>query len=423
MGSFKLRRQSSPLLFAWTICLAVYGKAIQARPIYWSDIKATAKNAPRAKAAEAEVSAVESQYDSAAASNHPKVYSTLVASRSVDTSSEKSANTHSAQITLEQELFSFGRDTAAIKSAERALDAAKKNRTAASVAFRAEVAKAWNNALYFSRLIEISTKAAERRRSNIQIVALRYNSGRESKGSLLSTEFAGKEALIDAKEAQEKSKLARSNLALLIGAEFSNDDMLAGELSERKPNASPVDVVNLPQIQASIAKVAAAQSQLDASRKKHYPDLTFNASAKKTATPDLPLNDPVYSASITLTVPLYDAKTNADNRAAIAKLASSESELAIATATASQKLQDSKVSLDLASERLENAKLGFEAAKLQAEVSRQRYTLGLMSFQDWDSFESAFIRSETKLLEQEKNFADAQTAYLESLGVSMEDSP
>jgi outer membrane protein TolC len=425
MDSFRLKKLNwnSPAKILAALVLLAHGYSSPCLALSWEEVKSMARNSPRLKSAEADVSGAQSSLDAAKAVYYPKIYSTLESSRSVDTELRKSSNAHSAAISLQQNLFSFGKDSASVQSADFYLEAARKSKAAASVTFRSELAKAWASALYQDKLREISAKVVERRKANIQIVRLRYNSGRESKGSLLSTEYAGREASIDAREAQERSKLARVRLSALAGSEIPADAPLVGTLTETSSLSAETSAAKLPQVQAAAAKIEAAKAHQSELHKKHLPDLSLSASAKKSANPDLPLNAPVYTAALTLSVPLFDARLSADERSAAAKLAGAEAELAAITTTAGHELESARLGLELATERLESARLGFEAAKLQAEVSRQRYTLGLMSFQDWDSYESAFIKAENKMLEQERVFAEARATYLESAGVSLEEGP
>ena len=122
-------------------------------------------------------------------------------------------------------------------------------------------------------------------------------------------------------------------------------------------------------------------------------------------------------------MPLFDGQTSADVRGAAAKLSAATVSLAESRATAAQKFKATKSNVDFALQRLEVAKKGFEASKLQAEVSRQRYTLGLLSFQDWDAYESELIKSELDVLSGERDVADAVADFYEAAGLTLEEDP
>jgi outer membrane protein TolC len=97
--------------------------------------------------------------------------------------------------------------------------------------------------------------------------------------------------------------------------------------------------------------------------------------------------------------------------------------LAEASATQKQKALSTASAFSFARQKLEVARKIFEATKLQAEVSRQRYTLGMMSFQDWDSYESDLMRSEGEVLRAKYNLSDAHADYLEAIGIALEEGP
>jgi hypothetical protein len=46
-----------------------------------------------------------------------------------------------------------------------------------------------------------------------------------------------------------------------------------------------------------------------------------------------------------------------------------------------------------------------------------------MSFQDWDSFENDFIRTELDVLQSEKDVADSLATYQEAIGMTLEEGP
>jgi outer membrane protein TolC len=389
----------------------------------WIDIKTKALNAPAIRSAQGEVEAANAGLESSKAGFYPRLYSTLQATRTRDEQYKTSGNNYSAAINLEQSLFASGRDLANFDAAESSRKASLLSLKDASVTLRSSLAKAWSRALYFDRLGVLTKQTISRRESNSQIVRLRYASGRESKGSLLVTENAEQRALVDFHDAQKKSLLSRADLGVLTASPLSVKEPLLGSLADDSWAPPAEHRQQDLKVAANEAKLEAARASIQAARAKYFPDLSLTASARKSAQSGLSLKEPIFAAGLSVTIPIFDGRNSGDVRAATAKMSILEATLTRSKLESDQATQTALANFEIARERLTVTRQGLEAAKVQAEVSRQRYTLGLMSFQDWDSFESALIKSELEVLSSEKDLADAVSDYLSAIGTTLEDDP
>lgn len=396
----------------------------QAYALTWSDVKAKATaHAPSLKSARAEVDASDAAITSANADLLPSISSSIGSSKNIDTGTGDSKNSIEASIALEQSLFSFGRTRAQIDAAHSEKSASIANLRLASATLRAKIAKAWSKTLYLQELVKIGEKNVTRRAANVQIVKLRYQGGRENKGSVLRTEASKLQTQTDAAEAQANLTLSKGELSVLIGQSIDENDLLSGDLipelidrSKSKPNEHP-------QVAAMVAKQRQAEASLREAKRRYLPELSLAAAAKKSASPNLPLGPPQYSAGLTVRVPIFNWATSGDVASASAKSKVAVIAAEEAKASYEQKIKQTESSLEIAQKRLEVSQKIFEASKLQAEVSRQRYTLGLMSFQDWDSYETELMRSEADILRSKLEVANCYADHLEALGISLEEGP
>ncbi len=108
---------------------------------------------------------------------------------------------------------------------------------------------------------------------------------------------------------------------------------------------------------------------------------------------------------------------------AVAALGVVSAELAVNAAKQDLDLELARAQVKLESSvgEFEAAKKNLEASKLQAEVYRQRYTLGMISFQDWDVAESDFIRADREMLSARRSLADAVTQVELAQGLTLEE--
>ena len=416
------------------LCIAIFTASVlqilstPALGLSWLDIKSMAqKTAPDIKQAETERKFADIQLEAAKSLFLPKIYSQFSASRTVRTESKIASNEYSGSLSVEQSLFSSGRDIAKFSSAKFAQNASNLEVKLNSAALRAKLARAWSDCLYLDNLEKITRRTIARREGNHQIVKLRYKAGRESKGSVLKTEAATLESQVSSFEASAQARIARGDLAVLMGQEVSMSEPLSGQLYDKKIldaelSAPRKQDINL-EVQATTAKLKAAEQALISAKRQYLPEVTLSGTARKSATPDLPLADPVYSASVAVRIPIYDASNSDEVRSAAVKASQAEIEASKARASVDQKIIVVKSSLEFTQKHLEATQKGLEASKLQAEVSRQRYTLGLLSFQDWDSYENERINYEMDVLKAERAVAYALADFYEAHGVTLEEGP
>jgi len=58
-----------------------------------------------------------------------------------------------------------------------------------------------------------------------------------------------------------------------------------------------------------------------------------------------------------------------------------------------------------------------EAQRVRAEIARNRYNNGLMSFEDWDQIENELITRQKTMLQTERDRVTAEAAFEQAQGV------
>lgn len=408
------------------ILLTCFGMNLSypSQAVTWNDMKSLAiESSPAIKAAVAEVRSSNAAVSSIQSQFLPSVSSTISVNRNIETVRDQAKNYFDASIFVEQSIFSFGRSLAQLDAAKASKFSSESNLKLSNVKLRARLAKAWAKSLYYGELQKIHQKNILRREANFQIVKLRYKGGRENKGSLLKTEVATLQTQTDAQEAKANFDLSRGDLSVLVGRDLPPNEPLNGDLNSDHELTFASDNHDHPAVMALISKARAAEAAVNEASRRYFPELYLSATARKSASPNLPLEDPQYTVGVTLKFPIFDGKISSDVATSLAKQKSVEIALNDARATYKQLTKSAATSLEFAKKRLEASFKNFEASKLQAEVSRERYTLGLLSFQDWDSYESDLMRSEVATLTAKLDVANAVADYYESLGVTLEDGP
>ncbi|MCW7460645.1 TolC family protein [Leptospira limi] len=330
-------------------------------------------------------------------------------------------NRYSVGLSTNQNLFSGFRDKSGIEKTEALLQAAKQTLNDSRLKICFELKSAYSQTLYAKELYQLSLKIKERRIKNRDLVKLRYEVGREHKGSFLLSESFVKQSEYEVSFAERLFQTNWKEIERIIATpvEVSLDVPLVSEpiveikISE-KEKSSLLDAH--PSIMAEQSKVRAAQANIGIAEAGFYPDL--NLSATVTRQDDVWLPKPRnYSFGINLTYPLFNGGRDYYN----VKIAKSEYEKSIHTRDSKKNLltfslEQSYLNFINASEQLLVLTEFYKASDTRATIARAQYSNGLISFENWDIIENDLINREKNLLIGKRDLGLAEATYLRNLG-------
>ncbi|WP_246834581.1 TolC family protein [Leptospira levettii] len=330
-------------------------------------------------------------------------------------------NRYSVGLSTNQNFFSGFRDKSGIEKTEALLQAAKQTLNDSRLKICFELKSAYIQTLYAKELYQLSLKIKERRIKNRDLVKLRYEVGREHKGSFLLSESFVKQSEYEVSFAERLFQTNWKEIERIIATpvEVSLDVPLISEpiaeikISE-KEKSSLLDAH--PSIMAEQSKVRAAQANIGIAEAGFYPDL--NLSATVTRQDDVWLPKPRnYSFGINLTYPLFNGGRDYYN----VKIAKSEYEKSIHTRDSKKNLltfslEQSYLNFINASEQLLVLTEFYKASDTRATIARAQYSNGLISFENWDIIENDLINREKNLLVGKRDLGLAEATYLRNLG-------
>ncbi len=333
-------------------------------------------------------------------------------------------NDYSFGLSLRQNLYAGGRSTAEVEKSQLALEASKLNLEQIDINLGHDLRLTFDNALFYQKLIEVLDRAVDRRRQNVSIVKLRYEGGSEHKGSLLKAQASLAESEADLDETHRRLTLAKTQLAMLLGADIKSDTKFVGEL--RRPNN--VSQPNFEQIASNLVTrrkaltdVRISETQLSVQKAAYYPEIGAEASVLRSST-EWPPDRNRFEVGITLNLTLYNGdKTPANVRSASHELAKSELALRDVESQSLFDLKQSFTGLVDTTNRLRIKEQILAASKVQAKVTRDQYTLGLTTFQTWDQIESELINNEKTVLTSLREVAQAQTEWEKAKGLKLQE--
>lgn len=377
--------------------------------------EALARN-PELIAAREELAAAENRLSAARGDWAP----TLSAAASLDKSGsdgpfmEAGPWDNSAALTLRQNLFDGLKTLAGVESARARRDAAGARRDGATARILEALRLGHTDLLYAQENERLARTIAERRRDNRDLVGLRFDGGREHKGSYLRIQAAHTQALYDVNRAVRDVFLARGVLARVLGRELDVPLVATGTFARPAPPAAPptIDAASeTPAVRAADADRRAARAAVANARGSLRPSLDATLSQQWSGE-DGRFPDAVWRGGFSLSWTLFSGGSRrADERAAWADQRAAEAALVNARRAAHETLRSAWVDHHNAHQALDVRAEFLKAAQVRAEIARGQYTSGLLAFEDWDLIENDLIESEKQALLARRTAARAAAAW------------
>ena len=304
------------------------------------------------------------------------------------------------------------------KEAELYAEKANFDQTRSNVEY--DLRKAFSDQLYAQELLELVKNIAARRADNTRLVEMRFEGGREHKGSLLLKQAQLADALYSVGEAERSLELARRRLAGMMKQTVYPDFTVNGEL---RTNAPPSDVSlnelarQTPTYHIAEANIKAAEQGFIIKSGIRFPKVTANASMSGNGDRDITTES--WQTGISVSLPLFTGWKNSQD-IIISGLQREQKRLE-AENTMLDLLNNLQAALNTCRNRyaalsVQNAQL--EAATVRATVARAQYQQGLISFQDWDTIETSLVTSQKSWLSSRLAADQAAAAWQNAMGLS-----
>ena len=330
-----------------------------------------------------------------------------------------SSESYNATLNLSENLFNGFGDRARYEIArlnERLLQASL-DLTKARVS--QTLKQAFAGLLYSRASIILSDEIIARRKNNLGLVQLRFEGGRENKGSVLLSQAYLKQAQYDRLQAGNGLAEAREILAAALGIEPEAVGLPEGSVPTSPPPVS-IDVKSIAAATPDFAQAAAREEQsrqgITVARSGLLPSLNLSAAAGKLDSYFFPHNDK-WQVGLALTIPLFSGGHDYYGlQAAHANLfAASAARDAVdrALVTKVQQAFDAYV-LAVEKELVDQSFLA--AARTRADIGRGKYNNGLLSFEEWDIIENDLINREKTALASSRDRINAEASYEAAIG-------
>lgn len=387
--------------------------------VTWDEAVSQALRAnPELGAARAAASAARLDYYSSYNGVLPRVS----LSNGVSESSTDRDPAYSASANASLTLFDLG-TYAGIRSAAASSRRAQASQRDVSAAARLDLRRSFLQLLFQQENAAVADGILALRRRQAELVALRYDSGRESKGNRLRARAQLLQAEAALRQARRDVATARLTFSRRLGDERYEALTASGTLSAAAAPPAPEKLVELalarPDVAAGRAAVDSARAALTTARSAFFPALTASYTRGRSGPTEFPVDRHFWSAGATLSLPLFSGGPSSaflENASARRSLRRAELDFQAARQAAVVSLQTAWADFAQADDQVAVQAALLEAARQRNEEADVRYASGLLSFDNWEIIVSDRVSQERAALSSRLNAGVAEAAWERALG-------
>ncbi|MDD5613517.1 MAG: TolC family protein [Candidatus Omnitrophica bacterium] len=393
-------------------------------PLDWLECLGQAKrHNPELVSALEKIKQAKSDKDIAVSPSLPDITADLSGKRSKSSSGD-AQNSYSYGLSGKQLIFDGFKTFNIIAGSEYSLSAQQYSYLTVSSNVRLNLRKAFVSLLKAQELISLTEEIAKRRDQNFKLVKLRYEAGREHKGSLLMAEADLAKAEFEVDQAKRNLSLAIRDLSKNIGLDKPVNLRIKGDFSVKESYAFSPDFEHLvatnPFLKELIAKKESARHSLYSARAEFFPQVYLSSSIGRSSSSWPPEGDN-WSLGLGVSLPLFEGKSRiAGVSKAKSKLAQAEADEKSGRFGVLATLEEAwKYFQDAGASVLVQVKF-LNAAQERARIAVTQYETGLISFNDWIIIEDNLVNAKKSYLNVQAEMLLAEAYWIQAIGGTME---
>ena len=415
------------LLAIFSLLLFFFSNETKAEEILtWNDcVREAIKNHPDLISASENLKQSKSDKSITMSTMLPQI-SADASDKKMETDSKKEYEASSYSLTGKQLLFDGFKTANDVKAASKTINALQYNYAVTSSNIRLRLRTAFSELLRTQKLVLMTEEIALRRKQNAELVKLRYEAGREHKGSLLTSQADLAQAEFEVVQAKRSVSLAQRQLTKELGRRKiipikANGDFEITEINREKPNFEYL-ADNTIFLKELIAKKEAARFGLKSAKADFFPKIYANASTGTTNSDWLPDEDTyAWSVGVSVSLPIFEGGKR------IAKVSKAKAGLNKAQADERSgrdsiifTLEETWTEFQNAADRVSVQRKYLEAAKERAKIANAQYSTGLTSFNDWIIIEDNLVNAKKSFLNAQANVLVNEANWIQAKGGTLD---
>ena len=426
-----MRKITSIIIISVLFLSALLAKVKAEEVLTWQDcIKEAAKNHPDLIASQEAIKQSQAAKDITASALFPQINSDLTAqtskvtSESGGTTVSKTSDSYSYGLTGSQLLFDGLKTLSNVNAAKENIKASRESYSFTSSEVRLRLRTAFVNLLRAQELVLVTEEIIKIRRDNLELITLRYQSGLEHKGALLTADANLASAEFSLAQAKRDIELAQRQLTKEMGRKAFIIMNVEGDLKINDAVTQKPDIEALADNNPSLKQVTAQKNSAEFGIKSAYanfsPVLTGQAGADKSSSHWPPRNDG-WNVGLSLSLPLFEgglrlaqvSQAQALYYQLLANERSTRDGIIVSLEQAWTSLQD-------AIETVAVQKKQLTAAEERANIAEAQYSVGFITYDNWAIIEDNLVRAKTDFLNAEANTLLAEANWIQAKGETLE---
>ena len=404
-------------------CFIYSGKVEAEELLSWGGcIKEAAKNHPDIIASQQLVKQSEAVKQQTASGLFPQVTANLSAQTAK--SNGKTTDTYGYGVNGTQLIFDGIKTINNVNAASENIAAAKQGFRFTSVAVRYRLRLAFIDLLKAQEMLRITEEIYEIRRGNLELITLRYESGLEHKGALLTAEADLADAKYGISQTKRAVVVAQGELVKEMGRKQFSPMHVQGDLQVKESAAEEPDfkllAKNDPSWQQLTAKKRAAEFSLKSTYANYFPEITGSAGASRTGDRGSP-PDNQWDLGVSLSLPLFEGGLRtaqvSQARALIKQLEENERSAWDAGVLS---LQQNWALLQDAVENVSVQNKTLIATQERSKIAQAQYSIGFVSFDNWTIIEDNLVKAKRNYLDAQEAALLAEAKWIQAKGETLE---
>lgn len=417
------------ILIGLTIVLFCPGaKAEDKTTLAWKDcLVAAAQNHPNLISAQEVIKQKEAAKDIAASGLLPQISADAAASRARNgggIGKAATSNNYNYGVSAQQLLFDGFKKINGTRSAALGTEAAIEQFRFISGQVRYNLRTAFVDLLRAQEMVKTTQEIVDLRKQEVDLITLRYQSGLEHRGALLTTQANFAQAAFELAQAKRDIRLFQRELAVAMGWDDFKPLIADGDLTITgdDPNLPDFDnIVNTqPQFLAAIAKTNGAAYDLKAAYADFAPQITAGAGYNKSDS-NWPPSQTGWNTGVSLNLPIFEGGLRlAQVRGAKAAQAqdmadehSTRNSLVFALEKAWANWRDGVETVAVSAKVL-------EAANQRREIAQEQYSIGSISYDNYIIIVNDFVNAKKADLSAKANALYTQANWVYAKGETLE---
>lgn len=399
-----------------------YAKAEEV--LSWVDcVRESAKNHPDLISAQEVVKQSQAGKKITASTLFPQVDSSVDVS-TAKTSGAAKRDTYSYGVSGSQLLFDGNKTINNIKAAAENIKVAQYNYKFTSAEVRFRLRSAFISLLKVQEELNITQQIYDIRRSNLELITLRYQSGMEHKGALLLAQANLDEASFGITQAKRNVEVAQRSLIKEMGRNQFSPVTVKGDFVVKNPEKEKPDFDSIvktnPSLQSLITKINQFNFNLRAAYDNFFPQLSAQAGAGRTDNRWPPQTNE-WNAGLALTFPIFEGGLRlAQVSQAQSILNQAKSDERSGRDALVLTLEETWATLQDSIDNVFVQKKFLEAAEERAKIAEAQYSTGFIAYDNWIIIEDSLVNTKKSFLDAEANALAAKANWILAKGETLE---